>query len=67
MCEEKNTTVVYFSVVTMVKLQLDEQRTGPGMNDRYHLFRSKITKRDEEEQEYEEVRGGGGERGRCNS
>ena len=57
-CEEKYTTVVYLSVVTMVKLQLDEQRTGPGMNGRYHLFRSKITKRNEEEQEYEEVRGG---------
>ena len=58
MFEDKYTTVVYLSVVTMVKLQLDEERTGPGMNDRYHLFRSKITKRNEEEQEYEEVRRG---------
>ena len=51
-------TAVFFSVVTIVKLQLGDQRTGPSMDDRDHLVRSKITKRDEEEQEGEEARGG---------
>ena len=40
LCEEKYMTAVYFSVVAMVELQLDDQRTGPGMNDRYHLVGS---------------------------
>ena len=50
-------TAVYFSVVAMVELQLDDQRTGPGMNDRYFLFGSK---RDEEEQQDGGGGGGGG-------
>ena len=30
-------TAVYFFVVAMVKLQLDDQRTGFSIDDRYHL------------------------------